>query len=418
MWVLVILVTVLLPACQGTVTDLGGAPDAPIEGAVDAHPVADAVAAADSGVDGPPGWIGSRCAGPGDCPFANGMCLAQGFPGGLCTAECSLTCPDRAGTPVTFCVDGRPFGFDEGLCVSRCASPADCAPGWQCAARNRYADPYTVANVCVPAPAPGACDGEDEVVAIAYPDFGAVWIPREAQCGGAFPLVVMLHGINGGQNPTPSLGGGRHLEIVVRALVDAGIVRPVILAEPVQTQNAASSTGLYAPMYFDPATHLDKVTAELERRGITLSTLSYAGHSGSGCDSSNGLYLVLARLGELIPAYAPKLRMWATEDICYSGQYNWQAPLAALGGKGDVLVNMTTTGGDPTTFEEGLIPAPQTLPCASVLYSSCIHHATEAWCSYRTRASAGINHENNPFFFVREAFPQVFPTDPGIVPCR
>jgi hypothetical protein len=417
MWLPVISVTVLLSACHGMVgaaTGDAATPDAPADAAA---------ATADASADGPPlprgpGWIGSRCAAPTDCDVPDGMCLADGFPGGLCTRECALRCPDRAGTPTTFCVDGRPFGFDEGLCVSRCSTPSDCAPGWQCAPRNRYAEPTTVTTACVPAPAPGTCDGPDELVDIAYPDFGEVWIPHEAQCGGAFPLVVLLHGINPSQNPTPSLGGGRHLEVVVRALVDAGAARPVILAEPVQTEDAATSTGLYAPQHFDPATHLDKVAAELHRRGITIATLSYAGHSGSGCDPGNGLYLVLARLGELVPAYAPTLRMWATEDICYVGDYAFQAPLAALGGKGDVLVNMTSTGGDPTTFEDGLFPAPQPLACAGVLYSSCIRHATETWCSYRTRAAAGIDHENNPFFFVREAFPQVFAADGAVAPCR
>lgn len=408
MWVPVILVTVLLQACAGSVTEMAGDGG----GSADAAPVvADAPA-------GTLGWIGSRCSGAADCPFAEGTCLTEGFPGGLCTEECPLLCPDKPGAPVTFCVDGRPFGFDRGLCVSRCASPADCAPGWQCAPRNRYADPYTVVRVCVPAPAASPCIAEDELVDIAYPDLGKLWIPHEAQCGGALPLVVLLHGINPGQNPTPSLGGGRHLEIVVRALVDAGVVRPVLLAEPVQTQNASSSTGLYAPQYFDPATHLDKIAAELVRRGVTVSTLSYAGHSGAGCDPSNGLYLVLARLGELVPAYAPALRMWATEDICYAGPYSWQAPLAALGGKGDVLFNMTTTGGDPTAFEAGLFPTPQVLPCAGVLYASCIRHPTEAWCSYRTHVGDGIDHDTNPFFFVREAFPQVFPVDSTIHPCR
>ncbi len=103
MWVHVIFVTVLLQACAGTVIDLGedgGPADAAVDGAIDARPVAaDAVLAA----DGPPGtlgWIGSRCSGPADCPFAGGMCLTEGFPGGLCTKECPLTCPDKPGTPL------------------------------------------------------------------------------------------------------------------------------------------------------------------------------------------------------------------------------------------------------------------------------------------------------------------------------
>jgi hypothetical protein len=269
--------------------------------------------------------------------------------------------------------------------------------------------------MCVPDVA-APCDAEDELVALDYPDRGGLWIPREAQCGGAFPLVVMLHGINPAMNPTPSLGGGRRLEYAVRSLIDGGVMRPVILAEPVQLEGAASSTGLYAPAVWEPADHLDLLVPELTRRGITIASLSYTGHSGAGCDAGNGLYLVLARHAQLIPTYAPAMKLWGLEDICYAGAYHWTAPLATLAGTGTAIINMWSEQGDPTAFEDGLIPEPQSLPCASALYPRCIRHPSEPWCSYRTRAD--IDHDDNPFFFVREALPQVFSTAAGVVPCR
>jgi hypothetical protein len=369
-------------------------------------------------------WIGGACEGPADCPFAGGMCLREGFPNGMCTRECTGICPDRtqAGDTVTACIDGRPPGFDQGLCVSRCdravLPPNGCAPGYRCVPRNRYRDPARVLDVCVPEVPASACGGVDELVGIDYPDRGKLWIPGEAQCGGAFPLVVMLHGINPGRNETPSLGGGRNLQHLVRSLIDARLVAPVILAEPVQTNAAAAtSTGLYAPQHWEPATHLDRLAPELARRAITLSSISYIGHSGAGCDSRNGLYLVLARYAQLIPGYAPRMKLWGLEDVCYGGAYHHTAPVNALSGKGTAIVNVWSGQGDPTEFENGLIPQPAALPCAEVVFSRCIRHPTEPWCSYRTRAAV-VDHNTNPYFFVREAFPQVFPVDPAVQACR
>jgi hypothetical protein len=368
------------------------------------------------------------------CAFTGSMCLTDGFPNGMCTEECmwssaagAAICPDRnhPTDTTTGCVDGRPFGFDQGLCVSRCDTtklpPTGCAPGYHCLPKSRYLDPSTILNVCVPDVPHTACpSGQDEIIDVNYPQDGSVWVPREAQCGGSFPLVVMLHGINPSMNPTPSLGGGRHLEYEVRSLIDAGLIKPVILAEPVQDDAAsAGSTGLYTASEWEPAHHLDLVNAVLDPRGITIADLSYIGHSGAGCDSKNGLYLVLDRYADLIPSYAPTMRMWGLEDVCYVGDYHWKAPMAALDGTGTVIFNMWSVQNDPTAFENGLLPNPVAMAsCPDSIYSKCIRDPVKPWCSYRTKSSAGIMHDDNPMFFVREAFPQVFPVDPSIQPCR
>ncbi len=398
-------------------------PDATMPIDAPTAPAADAPPASTANV----GWIGGACQSGMDCPFTDGMCLTDGFPNGMCTEECDMLCPDQTdpGDTETFCIDGRPWGFDRGLCASRCDMtqfPATgCAAGYNCLPNNRFLDPTNVEDVCFPDPGPGPCPGAvDELVELDYPDRGMVWIPAEAHCGGDYPLVVMLHGINPSMNATPSLGGGRHLEYEVRSLIDAGLITPLILAEPVQLTASADSDTLYASQYWEPATHLQKVHAILDARSpaITVSSLSYTGHSGAGCDESNGLYLVLDRLDDLVPAYAPKFRLWGLEDICYSGDYHYAAPIAALGGKNAVILNIFTVQGDPTEFEEGLIPDPNPLLCNPSLLMNCIAHPVESWCSYRTNNTIGITHDVNPYVFVREAFPQVFATDPTILPCR
>jgi hypothetical protein len=435
------LVAVLVAAC-GSIG--GDGPDAApppadaraVDGRADARPVPDAPDDIDAAptADAPPpstanqGWIGGACRDGTDCHFTDGMCLTDGFPNGMCTEECDMLCPDMTapGDTTTFCVDGKAWGFDRGLCVSRCDTTqfpgTGCAGGYHCVPRNRFLDPSTVQSVCVPDPGPGACPGAtDELVELDYPDKGMIWIPAEAHCGGAFPLVIMLHGINPSMNPTPSLGGGRHLEYEVRSLIDAKIITPVILAEPVQLDaDSASSSTLYDSAHWDPVVYMDKIVAITGARhpSILFSSLSYTGHSGAGCDPQNGLYQVLDRVDDLVPAYAPAFKLWGAEDICYSGDYHWQEPVAALAGRNAVILNIFTVQGDPTEFEDGLIPDPMALTCNPSLLMNCIAHKTEHWCSYRTDNSIGITHDSNPYVFVREAFPQVFSTDPITEPCR
>ena len=56
-------------------------------------------------------FIGGACNNDNECPFTNGFCLtdAEGWPNGMCTQACTLTCPDQAGAAVTFCIDGADF---------------------------------------------------------------------------------------------------------------------------------------------------------------------------------------------------------------------------------------------------------------------------------------------------------------------
>jgi hypothetical protein len=347
--------------------------------------------------------------------YDGAICLLDGFPNGTCSLACDDVCPDRGepGDTVTFCVDGRPFGLEHGACVSKCdlgVLPGDgCADGYACVDRHRYGDPYTVDQVCVP-DQPLPC-GDDEMIEIDYPDKGALWIPSEARCGGTFDLVVMLHGINPSNNPTPSLNGGRRLDLITRALINGGNIKPVILAEPVHFEG--SSTYLYGAGY-DLTTHLDLIRAQLDARGITIGSLSYTGHSGAGCDPNNGLYKVLDELGTLVPAYAPELKLWGMEDICYEPTYHWTAPTSVLGGTNTRVINIYSVQGDPSGYEANMFADDLAYGCDATTYTHCLRSSTHPWCSART---IGVAHNNNPYFFIREVFPQVFAGPHGMTPC-
>jgi hypothetical protein len=366
------------------------------------------------------GWIGGACAETSDCAdVEDAICLRDGYPNGTCAQPCEGLCPDRgaAGDTLTVCVDGIPHGEPHGICLSRCDPavfpPDGCAQGYRCVDHNRYGMPSTVIGACVPDRP--RCGGSDTLIPLAYPDRGAVWIPAEAGCEPSLDLLVMLHGINPSSNPTPSLGGGRRLELLVRQLIDAGLIRPIVLAEPVHFQG--SSTFLYGAG-FDPAEHLTRVQAILDDHGVSVASLSYVGHSGAGCDADNGLYEVLDRVDDLVPTFAPSMRLWGLMDVCYGGAYHYQRPIAVLGGRDVVIANMSTTGGSPSEFDAfdlGLLETPTAFDCDPI-YGRCVHHPSEAWCSYRTRT--GVSHDTNPYFFFREVIPQVFAVDASIVPCR
>jgi hypothetical protein len=77
------------------------------------------------------GRVGDACARNEDC--ASEYCLpTPSFPGGSCTAPCSLT---RQGCPAgsACAIPAAPTG-DEGWCFATCASDADCRSGYACRA--------------------------------------------------------------------------------------------------------------------------------------------------------------------------------------------------------------------------------------------------------------------------------------------
>ena len=116
-----------------------------------------------SGVGGsaiPPineGFIGGPCDSNADCAYMGGFCLpeAEGFPGGMCSLDCDLYCPDQDGAVSTFCTEPANLGTTsaDGLCTTRCAyglSPSGCREGYQCQAVPRHTQPETVVYACVP----------------------------------------------------------------------------------------------------------------------------------------------------------------------------------------------------------------------------------------------------------------------------
>jgi hypothetical protein len=147
----------------------------------------------------------------------------------------------------------------------------------------------------------------DEFVPIEHGDGGGVWIPREVSCGGAAPLILVLHGSNTDRVSHVSLGGGRALGKLARRLVDQRRARPVLLAEPVHFRSCGN--GLYDE-HFDFAAYRVKLEALLAVRRIRVTSYSVMGHSGAGC--CGGVHRAAQAFG--------KVRLVSLVDVCYGNE--------------------------------------------------------------------------------------------------
>src|SRR6266852_790941 len=130
-----------------------------------------------------------------------------------------------------------------------------------------------------------------------------LWAHPAATLAAKAPLLVFLHGIAPGKLPEmdcdyPQLQDdlqrlrfGWHLGRLAKALIDGGKARPLAVAAPTAHDNK-SSGALWR--VFDLGKLVQRVSEELKNLNagfeIDLDEVLLAGHSGAGCDGSNGLY--------------------------------------------------------------------------------------------------------------------------------
>ncbi len=118
---------------------------------------------------------------------------------------------------------------------------------------------------------------------------GAVSLPEGTSPDAPLPLVVFLHGTNPTSEPHMWLGGGgKDLRPLVKHLIDAGQVKPFVLAAPSQTKNAALAATVWQG--FDLNGFVDDVVKATDGRvNIDRTRVVLAGHSGAGCNPRGGL---------------------------------------------------------------------------------------------------------------------------------
>lgn len=141
-----------------------------------------------------------------------------------------------------------------------------------------------------------------------YPVNGSrVYVPKQANCKGSYPLVVYLHGCMKRTDAVAHsrFGDGSSGDIIplAKSLIDSGAIQPVIIAAPSQTlgsrtylgvENSPCGPSLWGDD-FDPLGFVKKVQENLPQ-GITVSSISFAGHSGAGCHTSSGIHKAAAKI--------------------------------------------------------------------------------------------------------------------------
>ncbi len=92
-------------------------------------------------------WIGDPCATDAMCGYEGGAC-ATNYPDGLCTAQCTGSCPQENGEVQAFCASYNSTGYCLPVCNPSIA--ASCRTGYGCMSVEQFGDATMTASVCVP----------------------------------------------------------------------------------------------------------------------------------------------------------------------------------------------------------------------------------------------------------------------------
>jgi len=230
---------------------------------------------------------------------------------------------------------------------------------------------------------------------------GRVWIPAAARArGGKIPLVVLLHGTDGDEQPDPPhrlLAPPLDLSLEFKRAVDRGVSVPVLVAAPSQSRDAQSSPTLWTEEGFDLADFVTVLDAELKALGsvrVDHQAVSVLGHSGAGCVVTprkiNGLFNVAENLGTLRKQgiVVPFLGLM---DICFYGYGGGHFLRDALAGFSTRVVAMwvepetwfTTLDRDLDGFAKGLGVA-DPVRCNAARFESCLGN-DRGWWLFKAR---------------------------------
>ena len=92
--------------------------------------------------------IGDACTTSGSCAYTGGLC-ATNYPGGLCTATCTSTCPAVPSGATSFCAN---YAGQGGYCLPVCNPAASaCRSGYSCTKVAQFGSSTVGQYVCAPA---------------------------------------------------------------------------------------------------------------------------------------------------------------------------------------------------------------------------------------------------------------------------
>lgn len=236
------------------------------------------------------------------------------------------------------------------------------------------------------------CGLKDRTIPLKYVHGGQVWIPREAGCGGTYPVIVLLHGNNSFGRHFKYIGGGKAIDKIARSYLNGGFIEPVILAQPIHQavcRHASRRDGvdLLWGGNFDFKVYRSLLLKVLHKNRIRPRSWSFIGHSGAGCCITSGLFAA-AELWK-------DIKVWATADTCYGSSYA-SVPRKRFA-KSSTIVYNACRGADaysgyPVYARMMFTGQPLSTSCDSTYYKRCIRHPTHPWYSFVTKPKTVQGH--------------------------
>ncbi|MBI3033370.1 penicillin-insensitive murein endopeptidase [Candidatus Woesearchaeota archaeon] len=173
-----------------------------------------------------------------------------------------------------------------------------------------------------------------------YGDGGRIWIPREAQCGGSFPIIILLHG-----QSNPGVFEGQKVYQTAEQLISARQVYPVILVEQYAKKEHWVNDNPWPVSKYNINDHVVEIEKQLAQYNIRIKHVSVLGHSAANCYSSGGLRTIardrtLFLLGMLDPTCNTNVPAKQDPKQCPQVQDYGEPHIAAIEGKGTILVGV------------------------------------------------------------------------------
>jgi hypothetical protein len=138
-------------------------------------------------------------------------------------------------------------------------------------------------------------------------DGSRVWVHSQATCPGSYPLIIFLHGCMRASHASvhKDFGDSSSTDIIplTKRLIEAGKSMPVILAAHSQTSGEAVYDGVPGSACgeslwgrdFDASGFVDAVESRLPA-GVSVSSVSFIGHSEAGCSINTGIHKALSEV--------------------------------------------------------------------------------------------------------------------------
>ncbi len=233
----------------------------------------------------------------------------------------------------------------------------------------------------------------DITVPLKYKDGGQVWIPREAACGGRFPVLVLLHGNNPYGRLHKYIGGGKNIDRIVRRYLDKRLIEPVVLAEPIhhavcKREEERHGLELLWGGSFSFRTYRRLLLRVLRKYRIRAKSWSLIGHSGAGCCPSAGLFAA-AKVWR-------RLKIWATADTCYENPKTWLLPIQRFRGTSTILYNSCRGEKFYPGYREYarhmFTRRPRKVRCDRHYYKECVRHPHRRWYGFVVRTDTVPGH--------------------------